>query len=134
MGRLDPPSDAELSNEATGSVEASDRSPHLDLLGWAAELQQAALRHDVESVHSQLGTLRQVFLAHMGDEPGRAQDLTIPAANAIRSGQRKLLAQIDALVDSSARETDDCRCIEGTSRLVAGLRRQGRLETGLHRR
>ncbi len=103
-------------------------------MGWAADLQQAALLHDVDAVHEKVAALRDQLVAHLDREAGTLDDLSSAAAGTIRSGQRRLLGQIDALVARSMHGGDDCRCIEGTARLTAALRRQGRLESGLRKR
>ena len=104
---------------------------HLDLLAAAREIDQAALAHDVDGVHRGLCALRNLLQRHLQLEASRFDDLPPAAAEAIRNGQRRLLAAVDELLARSERAEGSCRCLDRAMHLKALLVRQAQLELRL---
>lgn len=104
---------------------------HVDLLARAREMQLSAVRGDADSLHVQLCGLRNALTEHLREESDEIDRLSVVAAEAVRSGQRRLLGQVDDLLIGSPHDVACCACVDGASHVMQLLYRQARLEATL---
>lgn len=108
-----------------------ERPIHLDLMFHVDALTRSAVGRDVPALHAELRTVRNAFVDHIACESDEVESLSEAAAEVVRTGQQRLMSQIDELIGESDGETGDCNCVPDARRLGVLLRRQARIESGL---
>lgn len=109
------------------------RNEHLELLARTRAVRRAAIEGDMDTVHGELCTLRNVLVQHLRHERDDERPAADLHARVTRHGQDRLLTFVERLLADTDDETADggCTCLVRTAELRALLIRQIRLEGGL---
>lgn len=103
---------------------------HLEVWAIVERMHRASLAGDCRKFDDDLRALRLVLVEHFETETEQLDRLSAAARAVVRTGQRRLLDQIDIELRQVPSRAQHDR-VTGTRRVVQLLRRQVRLERGL---
>ncbi len=104
---------------------------HLEVWAIVERLYRASLSVDCGKLDDDLSALRIALVEHFGAEIEQLDRLSAAARAVVRTGQQRLLDQIDVELQSQVPSRAQNDRVTGTRRLVQLVRRQVRLERGL---